>query len=202
RHAQGRVDAVDLNGLDMDQAAQRLLQGSLDQELRGSCELLAVGREHQLREPGAEGRPVHALARRGEQHLLNQVADVIVGAGRLCGAAAAIEAIGECDVGHVPLTLAWTIMTLSGVLVGVHSDWLSCSSTGAPSAFMRVAPLIHCAVAHGGFGVPVSAQPATAYCVVWTTTGWPMTLTRAIDAAGCAWPGGCAHRIVAPRWSR
>jgi hypothetical protein len=69
------------------------------------------------------------------------------------------------------LTLTWTTKHVSGVPVGVHIDWLSCSSTGTPDERTRVAPVIHCAVAQGGFGVPVSAQPATVYCAVCVTIG-------------------------------
>src|SRR5262249_1276489 len=79
---------------------------------------------------------------------------------------------------------------VSGVPVGTQTDWLSCSSTGAPSARTRVAPLVHCAVAHGGVSGSGSAQPLPVDCVVCTTSGRPATLTRATGGAGRARPGG------------
>ena len=42
-------------------------------------QLGAVRREDQLQQAAAEVRALHALAGRGEEHLLDQVADVLVG---------------------------------------------------------------------------------------------------------------------------
>jgi hypothetical protein len=53
-------------------------------------------------------------------------------------------------------------MGIIGVPVGMQVDVPIIVATGAPPAVTRVAPLVHCPVAHGGFGVPVSAQPTTA----------------------------------------
>ena len=51
-------------------------------------QLVAVRREDQLQQPAAEVGPVDALAGRGEQHLLDHIADVIVVVGRRpCGRA-------------------------------------------------------------------------------------------------------------------
>ena len=70
-------------------------------ELRGRGELGAVRREDELQQAAAEVGPLHALARRGEQHLLDQVADVRVVVG-LRGAAAAVELVGKAQVHRRP----------------------------------------------------------------------------------------------------
>ena len=55
-----------------DEVAEPLLERALDEELRGRGELGAVRREDELHQPAAEIRPHDALARRGEQHLLDR----------------------------------------------------------------------------------------------------------------------------------
>ncbi|MET1052882.1 MAG: hypothetical protein ABWX65_09615 [Mycetocola sp.] len=40
-------------------------------------------------------------------------------------------------------------VTVTGVPLGMHTAWLSCSRTGAPSERTRVAPLVHCATTQG-----------------------------------------------------
>ena len=76
---------------------------------------------------GAEVGPHHALAGRGEQHLLDQVADVVGVAGRR-GAAAAVEVVGEVERRHArPLQVASTRVCATtgsiGVPVGAQTDW-------------------------------------------------------------------------------
>src|SRR4051812_43503464 len=58
--------------------------------------------EDELQQAAAEVGAVHPLAGRGEQHLLDQVADVVVVAG-LAGAAAVVGVEREVDV-HGPVT--------------------------------------------------------------------------------------------------
>ena len=50
-----------------------------------------------------------------------------------------------------------------GVPVGMQVEEPVIDATGAPPASTRVAPTSHWPVAHGGFGVPVRAQPAITY---------------------------------------
>ena len=59
----------------------------------------AVGRKDQLEQPAAERRPVDALARRGEEHLLDHVPDVRVRVGR-GRPAAAFDVVGISDLLH------------------------------------------------------------------------------------------------------
>ena len=70
-------------------------------------------------------------------------------------------------------------------------------ATGTPPASTRVAPISHWPVTQGGVGVPVSAQPATAYGDAIVTSGWPDSVTRGNGASGVAWPA-CVHNTVAP----
>jgi len=87
----------------LDAVAQPLLERALDGELDGGRQHVAVGREDLLQEAAAEGRPVDPLARRGEQHLLDQVAHVLFGVG-LRRPPPAVDVVGEVDLHQVPLT--------------------------------------------------------------------------------------------------
>jgi hypothetical protein len=60
--------------------------------------------------------------------------------------------------------------------------------TGLPLARTRAAPVIHCALAHGGVEVVASEHPATTYGVASVTTSCPLTLTRGESTVGCAIP--------------
>ena len=76
-HHQPLVLGSHLDGLDLDLVGQPLLERALDQHLRRGREHLAAGREDQRLQPAAEVGPVDALAGVGEQHLADQVADVL-----------------------------------------------------------------------------------------------------------------------------
>src|SRR5262245_54780980 len=70
------VLVLDADGIDGDEVPQPLVQRGLRQVLQGGGELAAVGGEDRLQHAGAEVRPVDPLPRRGEQDLLDEVADV------------------------------------------------------------------------------------------------------------------------------
>ena len=80
-----------------------------------------LGSNTSAEQAAAEVRPHHALARRGEQHLLDQVADVVVGVGGR-GAAAAVDVVGEVDTvstrAHVASTRVCATTGIIGVPVG------------------------------------------------------------------------------------
>jgi hypothetical protein len=80
----------------------------------------------------------------------------------------------------------------------MHVDVPAIVATGTPPASTRTAPVIHCPVTHGGFGEPVSAQPAITYGDASVTIGWPDSSTRGNGAAGVACPA-CEHMTTAPR---
>src|SRR5215213_8962484 len=82
------------------QLAQPLLQRALNQELGRGGELVAVGREDELHQAAPEIRAVHALAGRGEEHLLDHVADVVFVA-RARRAPAAVEPVRIIYMAHV-----------------------------------------------------------------------------------------------------
>ena len=152
-----------------DQVAEPLLQRALHEELRRRRELGAVGREHELHEAAAEVGPHHALAGRGEQHLLDEAADVrrFVGFG---GAAAAVELVGKARfIGRpsAPDDAGLRRDRQSGVPFGTQTAWLSISTTGWPFENTRSAATTHCPVTHGtGPPLTLNGQPATAYGAV------------------------------------
>ena len=74
----------------------------------------------------------------------------------------------------------------------MHVDVPAIVATGVPPASTRTAPVIHCPVTHGGFGEPVSAQPAITYGDASVTIGCPDSNTRGNGAAGVACPA-CVH---------
>src|SRR4051812_41171421 len=86
-----------------------------------------------------------------------------------------------------------------GVPVGTQSDVPIIVATGAPPARTRTAPTMNCPVTQGGFGVPVSAQPAMTYWVMSVTTGWALTSTRGNGLTAVAEPAW-EHMTVAPKW--
>src|SRR5215213_1213352 len=113
RHPQSSLFALDLRGLHLDQLPQPLLQGSLHQELGGRGQLVAVGREDKLHQPAAEVRAVNAFAGRGEQHLLDQVTDVVLLI-RVGSPAPDVQVEWVVDLHQVPLALTWVATTLGG----------------------------------------------------------------------------------------
>ena len=107
RDAQGGILVLDFDRIDLNEIAEILLERTLDEILRGGGEFVAVRRKDQLEQAAAEIRTVHPFARRGEKHLLDQVANVrvVVHLGR---PAARVEVIWKVDVhvAHAPV-VAW-----------------------------------------------------------------------------------------------
>ena len=136
------VATVDLHRLDLNQVAQPLLQRALDQKLGGSGQLVAVGCEQQLLQAGAKARSIDPLSGRGEQHLLDQVADVVIGV-RPGRPPAAVQVKRIVDVHHMPLTRTCVTTMFKPVPFGAQTAWLSCNRIGAPPASTRVAAVTH-----------------------------------------------------------
>src|SRR3954468_12233163 len=86
-----------------------------------------------------------------------------------------------------------------GVPGATHVEVPAIVATGVPPASTRTAPVIHWPVTQGGFGEPVSAQPAITYVDASVTMGCPDSSTRGNGAAGVACPA-CEHITTAPRW--
>src|SRR5690606_34199951 len=106
-----------------------------------------VRREDQLQQPAPEVGAVDALARVGEQELLDHVADVVVVIGH--GAAPSpVDVEGVVEV-HVALTRVWVPSTSRGVPLGAHSDWLVSRTSGWPLESTRRLPVSHWADTHG-----------------------------------------------------
>ena len=103
------------------------MQRGLDQHLRGRGERHRVRLEHQRQQPRAEIRPHHPLALHREQHLLDQVADVI-GARRSwpCGRGRRNDRGSRVRAHAVPPQVASTRVCATtgsiGVPVGVQTD--------------------------------------------------------------------------------
>ena len=110
-----------LDRLDRDQVAELLLQRALDEVLGRGDELGPARLEDEREQAAAEVGPHHALARRGEEHLLDQVAQVVVGA-RARGPAAAVDVVGEVDLGHVASTRGWAERGSIGVPVATQVE--------------------------------------------------------------------------------
>ncbi len=85
-----------------------------------------------------------------------------------------------------------------GVPFGMQVDVPTIVATGTPPASTRTAPVSHWPVTHGGFTVPVSAQPVIAYGDAIVTSGCPESSTRGNGASGVAGPA-CVHVTTAPR---
>src|SRR5215208_580843 len=137
--------------------AELPLERALDQMLGCGDELRSARLEYERQQPAAEVRPHDALARRGEEHLLDQVAQVVVVA-RAGRPATTVHVEGEIDLrGHVASTRGWKETGRSGVPGAMHVDDPAIVTSGAPPARTRVAPVSHCPVTHGG-AEPVSAQ--------------------------------------------
>src|SRR5262245_57601159 len=110
--------------------------------LRRRDELRSARLEDEAEQPAAEVGPHHALAGRGEEHLLDQVAEVIVGAGRR-GATAPVDVVREVDVRHVARTRVWEKTGSIGVPGATHVDEPAIVATGTPPASTRTAPVSH-----------------------------------------------------------
>jgi hypothetical protein len=145
------------------------LQRTLNKELRRGGELGTVWREDELVQAAAERRTIHTFARRSEQHLFDQIANVIVSR-RVRSTAAIIKTEWIIHLTHVAVTRVWVTITFNGVPVGAHTARLVCVNTGCPPASTRVAATTHCAVTHGPLPPGgTNGQPATTYggaCVV------------------------------------
>ncbi len=96
-HLQRRVLAGDVDTVHLDDVAEPLLQRALHEELRGRREFVTARLEDQPHNPAAERRPVDALSRRGEQHLLDQVAHPLL-VGRLRSAPPRVDRVGVVQV--------------------------------------------------------------------------------------------------------
>src|SRR5262249_19389169 len=183
----GRIDRGDLERLEIDQVAEVPLQRGLGRELQRRCQLGAVGREHHLQQAAAEVGAVDALAGRGEEQLLDHVADVIV-ISRRRRPAPPLEVKRKNDVDpggpdpYIAVTRVCVTVISSGVPDGAQIAWLSSSTSGWPFDVTRVDPVTHCAVTHGPLppGGGGSAHPATTYGAVIVTVGWPLTVTRGL----------------------
>src|SRR5262249_50663312 len=180
---------VDLDRLDRDQAAELLLERALDEVLRRGDQLGAARLEDKPEQAASEVGAHDALSGRGEEHLLDQVAQVVIGAGRR-GSPAPVDVVREVDVArHVASTRTCAETGSIGVPVGMHVDAPVIVARGTPPASTRTAPLIHWPVTHGGAPVPVSAQPVTEYGDAIVTAGWPDSSTRGNGESGVAGPG-------------
>src|SRR5579885_314596 len=75
--AQGRVFGNDLHGLYMDEVAKPLLQGTLHEKLGCRNHFCVAGIENELGDASAEIGQIDALAGHGEQHLFDELFDVL-----------------------------------------------------------------------------------------------------------------------------
>src|SRR5262249_20156333 len=116
------VEILDLDLGHLDQVAEPLLEACLHAEAQRGRERVAVRGEHQLERARAEGGAIHAFTRRGEEQLLDEVADVRLDV-RFRSSPASVESEGEIDLHRVPqvaMTRGWVITAVSGVPVGAQ----------------------------------------------------------------------------------
>ena len=93
------------------------------------CQYIRRWHEDELLQSAAEIRSHHPLTGIGEQHLFDQIANVIV-CRRVRSAAAIIETEWIIHLVHVAVTRICVTITFSGVPVGAHTATLVCVSTG------------------------------------------------------------------------
>src|SRR5438093_4531039 len=91
------LERLDLDTLDGDLLLEPLLQRALYEQLRRRRQRARVRAEEERLQATAEVGPVDALARAREEHLEDEVADVIVVSGH-AGAPAAVEVEGDVEV--------------------------------------------------------------------------------------------------------
>ena len=150
----------------------------------------------------AEVRPHHALARRGEQHLLDEVAHVPVVVGRpRCGPGRRRDHGKSSVAAHVATTRGCTTSGSIGVPVGVVTELPVWIATGIPPASTRTAPdepLPGDARRRGGAGEARSPRRRTA-----SRASPPAARTRSTRGTGAVGRGlpAWAHITVAPRWT-
>ena len=197
----------------LDEVAEPGLQGALHEHLQRRGELVAVGGEGELQQAAAEGGAHDALPRRREQHLLDQVTQVLIGrasprSGRARRSAAARRS-ARAAPGYVTTRppASWVDATIAGPL-------------GAPLAAMQSPTLsgrdgglaVHDGLGggrrplhlHAGLrssGGTVKTQPATMNWSVTSATGIPLTSTRALALMVVTWPP-CGHIATAPTWNK
>ena len=161
---------------------------------------VAVRREDQLQQAAAEGRAVDALAGRREQHLLDQVADVLVVVRvRRCGRGCRNGMESRSASRRRSRAFASRAIDQRRAGRRRRCAWLSAP---APAARRRALASRRRPTAPSRTGrcrrAATNGQPATTYGVrACVTTGCPLTSTRGMGAVGCAWPP-CAHITVAP----
>ena len=94
----------------------------MDVDLRRAGEVRAVGLEDKCLGAAAEAGAHDPLARLGEEDLFDKAANI--GAiGRRGGAAERIGAEGKGDMGHVAITLGWTVTGMGGPCGICSTDW-------------------------------------------------------------------------------
>ena len=99
--AQNGIFVRHIDRIDLDQIAEVLLERALHEVLGGGGEFVAVRRKNQTKQAAPEVRTVDPFARRGEEHLLDQVADVrVVSRPRPSGRARRSDMGNRCSCGH------------------------------------------------------------------------------------------------------
>src|SRR6266852_197601 len=113
-YRQPLVNVVDADLLDLDHVREPPLERPLDEELRRCAQDIAVRHEHELQKAATEVRAVHAFPGCREEHLLDEVAHVVVGIGRGT-ASTLIDVKWEVHViaHQVACTWVWTPLTLA-----------------------------------------------------------------------------------------
>jgi hypothetical protein len=141
-------------------------------------------------EAAPERRSHDALARCGEDQLLDQLAHV-VGLRRVCGAAAVADVERERNLDHVPLTRTCVTITFGGPCGAAPWQiplevW---RIAGWPFTVTRVAGTSHCTFRHGCGALPTTnEQPAIMNVSAIVATGCPLTVTRVFDVITLIWP--------------
>src|SRR5712692_7566061 len=131
RDLQRGVVGLYVDRLDLDAIAEPLLEGALHLELHRGGQLIAERRKRQLHQSAAKGRTVDAFARGREEHLRDQVLDVLIGIGSR-RASPAVEAEGKRDLRHRQITsraplLIETLADVSATLLDRKSTRLNSS---------------------------------------------------------------------------